>query len=203
MNDFPRNLPSNRWRPLLWLGLLLVAIIAAWLTWCFLETPVPTPSTEPPQPLRTVTLYFAATDGSGLVAETRQLPECQAEEECLRSTIDALLAGPSGALGPILPSQAVLRAVTVAGSEAQLDFSQTLIDGHPGGTLNELLTVYGLADTVAVNFPQLRQMRLLIEGRAVDTLKGHVDLRQALTPDFSLIVTPPAATPAGALPGKT
>jgi hypothetical protein len=66
-----------------------------------------------------------------------------------------------------------------------------------------LLTVYALADTVAVNFPHLRQLRILIEGGAVETLKGHVDLRQPLAPDFSLIVTPPAARPAAASPGKS
>jgi hypothetical protein len=202
MSDFSRKPPPKRPRPLLWLGLLPVAIAAAWLAWHFLGASAPAPSPEPPRPMRTVTLYFAAADGSGLVAETRQLPDCRAEEECVRATIAALLAGPSGALAPILPPQARLLAVTVTGSEVQLDFSRVLIDSHPGGTLGELLTVYGLVDTVAVNFPQLRQVRLLIEGSAVETLKGHVDLRQPLTPDFGLIVTPPAE-PAGALPGKS
>lgn len=203
MSDFRRNPPSNDRRPLLWLGLLLVAIAAAWLTWHFLRTPLPSPSPEPPPALRTFTLYFAAADGSGLVAETRQLADCRTEEECVRAVVGALLAGPSGPLAPILPPQAALRGVTVNGSEAQLDFNRILVDSHPGGTLGELLTVYGLVDTVAVNLPQLRQVRLLIEGNAVETLKGHIDLRQPLTPDFSLIVTPPAVAPAGALPGKS
>jgi hypothetical protein len=68
-----------------------------------------------------------------------------------------------------------------------VDFSQELISAHPGGTQSELLTIYGLADTLAVNFPHLRQMRVLVDGVPVATLKGHVDLRQPISPDFSLV----------------
>jgi hypothetical protein len=80
-----------------------------------------------------------------------------------------------------------LRNVTVTNSLVSVDFSQELIAAHPGGTQSELLTVYGLADTVAVNFPHLRQVQISVEGSPVATLKGHVDLRQPVNPDFSLV----------------
>lgn len=203
MSDFHRTPSSRRYHLFTWGALLLVILCGALLLRHFLAAPVPSPPVESAPPLRSVTLYFAAADGSGLVAETRQLVECRHEEECLRTIIEALIAGPFGPLAPILPPQAVVRGITVAGSELQIDFSRALIVGHPGGSLGELLTVYGLVDTVAVNFPHLRQLRILVEGVAVETLKGHVDLRQPLLPDFSLIATPPAAQPAGASPGKT
>jgi hypothetical protein len=44
-----------------------------------------------------------------------------------------------------------------------------------------------LADTLAVNFPHLRQVLIKVEGASVTTLKGHVDLRQPIIPDFSLV----------------
>ena len=52
--------------------------------------------------------------------------------------------------------------------------------------MSELLSVYSVVDTLAVNFPYLRQVRFLVEGQPVATLKGHVDLRQPLAPDFNL-----------------
>ncbi len=55
---------------------------------------------------------------------------------------------------------------------------------HPGGSISELFTVYGLANTLAVNFPHVRQVRILIEGEAVESLKGHVGLRDAVKADF-------------------
>ena len=90
-----------------------------------------------------------------------------------------------------------MRGVTVDGGELQVDFDRALIDSHPGGSLGELLTVYALADTVAVNFPHLRQLRILIDGAAVETLKGHVDLRQPVSPDFQWVLQPPASTGRG------
>lgn len=204
MSDFRRTPPPRRSRLPLWGGLLIVAGLLAALLFRYLPSLTePAPSAEPPRPQRTVTLYFAAADGSGLVAETRQLAACQSEAECLQTTVEALLAGPLGPLAPVLPRQAAVRGVSVAGSELQLDFSRALIDSHPGGTLGELLSVYGVTNTVAVNFPQFRQVRLLVEGVSVETLKGHIDLRQPFVPDFGLIVTSPAAPPPGTSPGQS
>ncbi|MDH3453833.1 MAG: GerMN domain-containing protein [Desulfuromonadales bacterium] len=141
----------------------------------------------PSQGGREVILYFASADGTHLVAETRQIDECQLDEDCLHDTVEALIAGPQGGFAPILPAQAALLGVTVADSLVRVDFSQELITAHPGGTQSELLTVYGLADTLAVNFPHLRQVQILVDGAPAATLKGHVDLRQPVNPDFSLV----------------
>jgi spore germination protein GerM len=153
------------------------------------EPPQPTPSAVEPSvvPTREVILYFATLDGQKLHAETREIAECEQDEDCLRDTVRALIAGPQGELAAILPEQVVLLAVTVEESLVKVDFSQDLIAAHPGGTQSELLTIYGLADTLAVNFPHLRQLRVLVDGSPVPTLKGHVDLRQPINPDFSLV----------------
>jgi len=142
---------------------------------------VPSPSA------REVVLYFASDDGQTLVAESRQIAGCEIDEDCLNEVVQALVSGPAGDLVPILPSRTTLQNLAVDGSLVQVDFSRDLIDAHPGGTQSELLTVYGLTNTLTVNFPHLRQVQILIEGTPVATLKGHVDLRQPIYPDFSLV----------------
>jgi spore germination protein GerM len=139
------------------------------------------------QSAREVVLYFASADGQTLVAESRQITGCELDEDCLRETVQALISGPSGDMVPILPSRTTLQNLTVVDSLVQVDFSRELIDAHPGGAQSELLTVYGLTDTLAVNFPHLRQVQILVEGTPVATLKGHIDLRQPVYPDFSLV----------------
>ena len=192
-NYEPNNLKKRPYRKYLviW-GALAVLVFVVGLLLGYLKT------TEAPQPLpvavenpavttREVILYFASVDGQTLVAETRDIAGCQQDDDCLRDTVRALIAGSQGEFAAILPAQVVLNDVSVEGSLVNVDFSQELISAHPGGTQSELLTIYGLADTLAVNFPHLRQMRVLVDGVPVATLKGHVDLRQPINPDFSLV----------------
>jgi len=136
---------------------------------------------------REVILYFSSADGQSLLAEPRQIAGCDLEEDCMLNTVQALIDGPAGDMVSILPSRTRLLGLHVEDSLVQVDFSQELIDAHPGGTQSELLTVYGLADTLRVNFPHLRQVQILVEGAPAITLKGHVDLRRPVYPDFSFV----------------
>ncbi|TLM65425.1 MAG: GerMN domain-containing protein [Deltaproteobacteria bacterium] len=201
MAAFRHELPPRRPRWFLPVILLAVLIAGGLLLRHFPGTATSPAPAEAPRQLRAVTLYFAAADGSGLVAETRDIAGCGAEPECLAGTVEALLGGPVGSLAPVFPPRTTLRGIAVAGDEVQVDFGRDLVEGHPGGSRWELLTVQALAGTVAGNFPHLRQVRLLVEGNAVETLKGHVDLRQPIRPDFTLVLKAAAGgtgtTPAG------
>jgi len=174
------------------------------------SAPVPAPVAGPVEPrqLREVVLYFASPEGAYLVAEGRQIEDCLEESDCLRATVQALVDGPVGDLLAVFPAHAQLRDVRQEEGTATVDFSRELLSGHPGGSLSELLTVYSLADTLAESFPHIRQVRILVDGEPVDTLKGHVDLRQPVTADFTFTRPPegaasgaergePAAAPAG------
>ena len=187
------NLKKRSYRKslILW-GALVVLVFVVGLVVGYLKTaeaPQPPPSVVETsvEKAREVILYFASVDGQALVAETRDIAACEQDEDCLRGTVRALIAGSQQELAAILPTQVVLNDVSVEGSLVNVDFSQELISAHPGGTQSELLTIYGLVDTLAVNFPHLRQMRVLVDGAPVATLKGHVDLRQPINPDFSLV----------------
>jgi len=174
-----------------WL-ILVVVLFVVGLVIGTLPNGEPTEKTAPAAEVsqtatREIVLYFASSDGQTLVAESRQINECEFDEECLNDAVQALISGPSGDMVPIMPPRTTLRNLTVVDSLVQVDFSQDLIDAHPGGTQSELLTVYGLTDTLTVNFPHLRQVQILVEGAPVATLKGHVDLRQPLYPDFSFV----------------
>ncbi len=189
----PHKSQLNPWRKrLILFGAFVALVFCVGLVVGYLKPRTTSPVTPvavdtSSQLTRDVVLYFASSDGQILVAETRPINECEFDEDCLRDTIQALISGPQSDLAPILPSQVKLRGVTAVDSLITVDFSQEMVAAHPGGTQSELLTVYGLADTLAVNFPHLRQVRILVEGAPVPTLKGHVDLRQPINPDFSLV----------------
>lgn len=133
---------------------------------------------------RDATLYFASEDGDSLVSESRQLG-CAGEEGCVQAVIEALVSGPIQEGGAVLPPRTEVLGVRIDEGTAVLDFSAEISSGHPGGSQSELLTVYSLANSVAVNFPHLRQVSILVNGEGVETLKGHVDLRRPLIADFT------------------
>lgn len=186
------QLISRRKRLWLWL-ILAVVVFSVGLTIGIFGTQTPqqevvvevTPVIEE---TRNVVLYFASADGQALVAESRDIKACTDEAGCLLDTVKELLAGPQdNDLAAVFPQQVVVNNVLAEDSLVKIDFSQELVSAHPGGTQSEMLTIYGLVDTLSVNFPHLRQVEISVDGVPLETLKGHVDLRRPLTPDFSLV----------------
>jgi len=72
--------------------------------------------------------------------------------------------------------------------DAFVDFSADITAGHPGGSLEETLTVYTVVDVLAVNLPAITHVQILVDGKEVDTLAGHVDLRQPLAKSLDWVV---------------
>jgi spore germination protein GerM len=71
--------------------------------------------------------------------------------------------------------------------DAYVDLSREITANHPGGTLSEILTVYAVVNSLTANLPAIRSVQLLVEGKEVATLAGHVDLRRPLTKNLSWV----------------
>lgn len=133
---------------------------------------------------KSVNLYFSSPNGEYLVNEMRPI-ECADENDCVGAVVRALVSGPEEVGAAVLPAEAELNGVEVEEGTAVLDFSSELTAAHPGGSQSELLTVYALANSIAVNFPHIRQIAIRVDGQPVETLKGHVDLRRPVIADFT------------------
>ncbi|WP_298268710.1 GerMN domain-containing protein [Geobacter sp.] len=149
------------------------------------ELPVTRPEPRPTGTFR-VTLFFATPDAEGLAREGREVGACDNVAGCVQEVVGELVNGPVGELQPTLPPSAVVRGVRIEGDTAVIDFGKELVAGLPGGSSAEMAAVYSVVDTVCLNFPQVKGVRFLVEGKEVETLAGHLDLRQPLAPDFSL-----------------
>jgi hypothetical protein len=132
-----------------------------------------------------VTLFFAATDGEGLDREGREVPACDQLADCVDAVVDELINGPVGALQPTVPPTTTVRQVRIEGDMAVIDFGRELADGLPGGSSSEMTAVYSVVNTICFNFPQLKRVGFLLDGAEVESLTGHLDLRQPITPDYS------------------
>jgi hypothetical protein len=78
---------------------------------------------------------------------------------------------------PLAEGSAVNNVFLVNGKLAVVDLNQALADGHRSGIVVEDFTLISLIDTLATNFPQLEQVKLLVDGKERETLAGHADLK--------------------------
>lgn len=133
---------------------------------------------------RTVSLFFAV-DGVRLAREARVIESCDSANACLKSVIDELLNGPVGEFDDTIPDGTVVTAVHSEGPLATVEFNRIFSDAMLSGTTAEMLAVYAVVNTITVNFPQIQQVKIGIEGDKNASLR-HLDISEPLAPDYSL-----------------
>ena len=136
-------------------------------------------SSRPKQSDRSVVhLYFAYKDIGFLTSEERVMVYSDDIIEFGKNIIDGLIKGPKRDLMPTIPVGTDLRAFYVtADGTAFVDLTQNAADKHPGGSNSEILTIYSIVNTLILNIPEVKTVKLLIEGRDSMTLAGHIDIR--------------------------
>lgn len=161
------------------------------------------PQLQPPVGKRTAVLFFVA-DGSRLAREARELDPCEDVVVCLKDVLEELLNGPVGEFDESLPEGTVINMVRIEGDRVAIDLNRAFADALPSGSSAEMLAVYSIVNTVAVNFPQVTKIKLTVEGNE-KTILRHLDLSDPLTPDFTLeqLPQPDTATVPAATPSKT
>ena len=176
-----------------WVIVLAFFLLALFLGVLFLrkhETAI-TPPSVPTAPnstgFVTVSLFFAAQSGNGLVKEGRDIGPCDELPSCLEEILEELINGPQGELAPVLPVTGMFNSVKLDGNTARVDFAQELLDGLPSGSSSELYAAYSVVNSICFNYPQVQQVVFTVNGTPLDTLKGHLDVSSPLTPDFSLL----------------
>ncbi len=121
----------------------------------------------------TLTVYFPNEEGTKLLAEKRTV---DGNKDKYTAAVEALLAGPKekGSVA-ILPKQTKLRSVKVSNGVAKVDFTKGLQKSFVGGSTGEEMLVGSLVDTLT-EFDEVKKVQILVEGKELDSLSGHMDL---------------------------
>lgn len=151
----------------------------------------PAPTAPPAVPRIQAKLFFASEDGLKLVPVEQEVPLADGVVNQARALMEAQLSAQAPApLARVIPDGATVRGLYVSSrKELFVDLDGAIQRQHPGGSLNELLTVYAIVNAITVNLPDVDNVQILIDGHEVDTLAGHVDLRRPLRKNESLIQT--------------
>ncbi len=177
-------------------GVLVVVLLLAGGWWWWTHRPraaggAPAGEEAAPVPELSlaVDLYFP-TRGTTLAAENRELPAPDDPERQLLLLARTLLEGPeSPSLVAPLPAGVEVRSVHL-GDDGVAFVDLVSADGQEppaGGSMEEMLRVYSLVDTLALNVASVRSVVLLWNGEQRLTFAGHVDTSRPLLPDTALV----------------
>jgi spore germination protein GerM len=129
-------------------------------------------------------LFYVDDAGTGLIDSEQEVVYGQGTTEQATRIVEAQLTAPPAPLVSAIPPGTTLRTLFVtADGAAYVDLSAEAQKNHPGGTTNEMLTVYSIVSALTTNLPAITGVQILVEGREVDTLAGHLDLRRPIEPD--------------------
>ena len=133
-------------------------------------------------------LFYVADNGLRLTGVERDVPYGEGTVEQAREILAAQVAPVAAPLVSAVPPGTTIRTVFVADDgSAYIDLSRQVAAAHGGGTLDELLTVYSLVNALTANLPAVTAVQVLVDGKEVDTLAGHVDLRRPLAGNLAWV----------------
>jgi hypothetical protein len=143
----------------------------------------PTAGAGAPTPTGTAAraIYYLHDDGHGprLYREFHQRP---ATTGVVRDAVTAMLTvkADDADYTSLWPAGTTVRGARVTGTTAYIDLSREARNGNAGAA-GEQASLQQLVYTVTAAAPSVRSVQLLIEGREVETLWGHVDTRQPMS----------------------
>jgi spore germination protein GerM len=136
----------------------------------------------------TATLFYVAEDGMALVPVQREVAFGATPAEQARAIVAAQLAAAPPQVSAIPPGVTLREVFITERGDAFVDLSADITAKHPGGSLDEIFTVYSIVNALTVNLPAIQRVQILVDGKEVDTLAGHVDLRHPLAKSLEWVV---------------
>jgi germination protein M len=154
------------------------------------QKPIVTVTPKPVAPQREVTVYLPKRDSKGfhLAKSTRTTG---AEGDMPDAALQALLDTnkETGMVAGLIPTGTkLLSPVRIDKGVATVNLSSEFTDNFSGGSDQEALTVNSIVHTVVSNSGgKVHGVRILVEGKTVESLGGHLDLTDPVTADSTLL----------------
>jgi len=133
-------------------------------------------------------LFYVSQDGLRLTGVEREVAYGEGTTDQAREIVNAQIAPVAAPFVSAVPAGTKLRALYVTErGEAYVDLSREAVSGHSGGSGDELLTIYAIVNALTINLPAVNAVQLLVDGKEVETLAGHVDLGRPFAKNASWI----------------
>jgi spore germination protein GerM len=132
-----------------------------------------------------VRVYFGSHDAEHIVAEKYKVKN---DALLMQRSMEILIGGPRNPdLLAVVPPAAKVKSVLVKDGIAYVDFSDEMLTHRFGGSSREILAVAAIVDTLT-EFPAVDGVQILVEGKKVSTLFGHMDVSGPLGRSPGIII---------------
>ena len=126
-----------------------------------------------------VKIYYPDDSGLKLVAVEREIIVDDSVNK-YTAAVEAMMEEPAEEnLTRIFPKNAAIRSVTVRDGLATVDFDGGILKSFVGGSTGEEFLIGSIVDTLT-NFPEVKRVKFLVDGKEIETLSGHMDLSMPL-----------------------
>ncbi|QJW48312.1 GerMN domain-containing protein [bacterium BFN5] len=138
---------------------------------------------NPPGTMK-ITIYHATKDAQNLVPDIQVVPS---SDHPAKTAIERLIAGTKQPdLVSVIPPGTKLRGISIKEHIAYVDFNDKLVKNNGGGSAGEVLLVAAIVNTLT-EFPEVQKVQILVEGKKVDTISGHLDTSEPLSRSEKII----------------
>lgn len=129
-------------------------------------------------------VYYATKDATYLVGETYVVPK---NDHPAQTAIELLIAGTKNPeLVSVIPVGTKLRNISLKDHVAYVDFNDKLVKNNHGGSTSEILLVAAIVNTLT-EFHEIQKVQILVEGKMIDTISGHMDIGEPLSRSEKII----------------
>jgi hypothetical protein len=136
-----------------------------------------------------VKIYFSDQQERFLKPEKRYVFKEKDAASQAKEIAKAVLDGSKSGLVDTFPKGIAVREVKMTDDGiAEVSFSKDLIKTYAGSSASEMATIYSLTNSLSQNVPDVKKVKILVEGKEIPTIKGHISTRKAFSPDLELIV---------------
>lgn len=133
--------------------------------------------TANPQETMRLTVYHATKDAAHVAPEVHVVPK---NDQPAQTALNLLLAGTKNAnLVSVIPQDTKVRSLVIKEHVAYVDFNDKLLKNNRGGSASEMLLVASIVNTLT-EFPEVKKVQIMVEGKKVETLWGHMDTSEPL-----------------------
>lgn len=123
-------------------------------------------------------IYFADEDKLHLKSIKKQFPSNLDSHQLGIQIVKTLIEGPTETfLEPTWPEETRINSLFIADDgKAYVVLDVASVISENSDTMAELLAIYSMVNSLTVNIPEIKIVKILIQGNDAVTLGGHVDL---------------------------